>query len=73
MDQVLIHAPWLALSAADWNSHLNSVLQEVIAASDTLIELWQTPWCDDLDFGIERVIGELKVDLVIAFSGSYET
>ena len=31
---------------------------------------WNTPWCDDLDVGLEAVEGELEADLVVALAGT---
>ena len=70
VSQILIHTPWLGLCGCDWNSHLGGVVQKVIAALKSLVEFGNSPRCDDLDRGLERIESQLKADLIIALAGA---
>ena len=49
VSSVLIHGPWLGLGGGNWDAGLGGVLQQVIAAREAVVELWQSPWSNDLD------------------------
>jgi hypothetical protein len=68
--QVLIHAPRLALCAADWDSGLLSIVEEIVAAGESVVEFGETPWGDDLDGRLEGVECKFKTDLVISFTSA---
>ena len=68
MCQVLVHAPWLALCAADWNALLSRILKKILSALEALVEDWVTPRCDDLDGWLEGVECEFETDLVVALA-----
>jgi hypothetical protein len=68
--QVLIHRPWLALRAADWNSGCGGVVQESVTARETLVELGQSPWGDNLDLWLQSIECQLEADLVVTLSSA---
>lgn len=68
MGQVLIHGPWLALSTADWNTSGSGVVQKGVTARETLVEFWHSPWCNDLDLGLQSIECKLETDLVVTLS-----
>lgn len=68
--KVLVHAPWLGLGAADGNTGLGGVVEEVVTASETLVEFGQTPWGDNLDLGLEGQVSKLETDLVVTLSSA---
>jgi len=70
MGQVLVHRPWLALCAADWNTGGSSVIQKSVTARETLIEFWHSPWCNDLDFWLQSIECKLETDLIVTLSSA---
>lgn len=70
MCQVLIHTPWLALGARDWNALCGGVVKQVLTTLELVVEDWVSPWSDDLDGGLEGVEGEFETDLVVALAGA---
>jgi hypothetical protein len=73
MGQVLVHGPWLALCAADWNTSRSGVLKKGFTARETLVKFRQSPWCNDLDLGLQSIECKLETDLVVALSGATVT
>ncbi len=49
MGQVLVHGPWLALGRSDGDSLLGSIVKQVVAAGEGLVEFRDTPGSDNLD------------------------
>jgi hypothetical protein len=35
---------------------------------EAVVENWVTPWCNDLDAGLESVECEFEADLIVAFA-----
>ncbi len=70
VSSVLIHRPWLGLAGGNWNAGSGGVLEKIIAASETVVELWKSPWGDDFDIWLESKESELETDLVVTFSGA---
>ena len=68
--QVLVHAPGLGLGRGDRDALLSGVGEEVVTASETLVEDGVTPRGDDLDLGLEGVESKLEADLVVALAGA---
>jgi hypothetical protein len=66
----LTHAPWLALCAADGNASFLCVVEEIVAACESLVEFGQTPGGNDLDGGLESVEREFETDLVVSLTGA---
>ena len=62
MCKVLIHAPWLAFGAGNRDELLGSVVEQVVAAGEAIVEFGDTPWGNDFDRGLEGVEGELEAD-----------
>lgn len=46
---LLIHRPRLSLSGSNGNVKLLGVFDEVVAAGETVVELWHSPWRNDVD------------------------
>jgi hypothetical protein len=67
---VLVHAPWLALGAGHGNALLGSVVEQVVAALEAVVEDGVPPGCDDLDAGLESVEGQLEADLVVTLASA---
>jgi len=63
-----IHGRNIFTTAAAAAKHRHA-LEESLAAWVLLVEGWVTPRGDDLDLGLQRVVGQLKTDLVIALAG----
>lgn len=70
MGQVLIHRPWLALCAADWDSGCGGVIQKGVTAGKTLVEFWHSPWCNDLDLWLQSIECKLETNLIVTLSGA---
>lgn len=70
MGQVLVHTPGLGLGRGDRNVLLGGVSQEIVAASETLIEDRVTPWGNDLDLGLQSVESKLEADLVVTLASA---
>ena len=70
MCQVCIHGPRLRLGRRDWDVVLSRVVQQILPALESVAELGQPPWGNDLDARLERVEGQLEADLVIALAGA---
>ena len=68
--EVLIHTPWLRLCRCDWDILLSGVIEEVVPANKTGVEFGKSPWRYDFDGGLERIEGEFKADLIVAFAGA---
>jgi hypothetical protein len=68
--QILVHTPWLALCAADGDSCLLGVVEEIVAACESLVEFGETPWCNDLDGGLEGVECKLETNLIISLASA---
>jgi hypothetical protein len=68
--QILVHAPWLTLCAADGDSCLLGVIEKIVAASKSLVEFGETPWGNDLDGGLEGVECEFEADLIVSLSST---
>lgn len=68
--QVLVHTPWLALCAADGDSCLLGVVEEIVAACESLVEFGETPWCNDLDGGLEGVECKLETNLIVSLASA---
>lgn len=68
VSQVGVHAPWLCLGRSDGNVVLSSVVEQVLAALETVAELGQPPGRNDLDGRLDGVESELEADLVIALA-----
>ena len=68
--QVLIHAPGLGLGGGNGNALLSSVGQEVVTASEALVEDRVTPRGNDLDLGLESVERKLEADLVVTLASA---
>lgn len=67
---VLVHGPWLGLGGGNWDTGLGGVLEQIVAAGEAVVELWKSPWSDDLDIWLESEESELETDLVVALSGA---
>lgn len=70
MSKVLVHGPGLGLGLRNRNAALGGVLEEIIAASETLIKDREAPWSDDLDIGLEGIEGKFKANLVVTLPGA---
>jgi hypothetical protein len=70
VSQVLIHTPGLGLGGSDRDVLLGSIGEEIVTASETLVEDGVTPGSNDLDVGLQSVEGEFEADLVITFSSA---
>jgi hypothetical protein len=70
VSQVLIHTPGLGLGGSDRDVLLGSIGEEIVTASETLVEDGVTPGSNDLDVGLQSVEGEFEADLVVTFSGA---
>jgi hypothetical protein len=68
MSEVFVHGPWLALGRCDWYAFLGRVVEQRFTAWEYLVELGNTPWCDDLDGGLQSVEGEFEAYLVVALA-----
>jgi hypothetical protein len=67
---VLVHAPWLALGARNGDALLGSVVEEIVATLEAVVENGVSPGCNDLDAGLESVESQLEADLVVAFASA---
>lgn len=68
--QVLVHAPGLGLGGCDRNALLGSVSQEVVTASEALVEDRVAPRGNDLDLGLESVERKLEANLVVTLASA---
>jgi hypothetical protein len=55
-------------TAADRNTSLLCVVEEVVTALESLVEFGQTPGGNDLDGGLKGVERELETDLIVSFA-----
>ena len=46
------------------------VVEEIVAASEALVEFRHAPWCDDLDGGLEGIEREFETDLVVTLASA---
>jgi hypothetical protein len=60
----------LVACAADGDTGLGGVVEEIVAACEALVEFGHAPWCDDLDGGLEGVECKFESDLVVTLSSS---
>jgi hypothetical protein len=67
---VLVHAPGLALGAGDGDALLSSVVEEIVAALEAVVEDGVPPGCEDLDARLESVECELEADLIVALASA---
>jgi hypothetical protein len=67
MGQVFVHGPGLALGRGDGDALLGRIVEQVVAAGESVVEFGDAPRGDDLDRGLEGVEGQLEADLVISF------
>jgi hypothetical protein len=67
MGQVFVHRPWFRFGRRDWDFHLIGIVEEVVSAFEGLVELGDTPWCNDFDGGLQGIESELETNLIIAF------
>lgn len=49
---------------------LLSIVEEILPALEAVAELWEPPWRNDLDGGLECVESKLKANLVVALAGA---
>lgn len=70
MGQVLVHGPWLALGAADWDASCGGVVQQGITARETLVEFRHSPWCNNLDLGLQSIECKFETHLVVSLSSA---
>lgn len=68
--EVLVHAPGLGLGGRDGDALLLGIGEEVVAASETLVEDGVAPWGNDLDLGLQGVEGKLEADLVVTLASA---
>lgn len=67
---VLIHRPWLGLGLGDWDTLLCSVVEEVVAALEALVELGHPPWSNNLNVGLQGIVAKLETDLVVTLASA---
>jgi hypothetical protein len=67
---VLVHAPGLALGARDGDALLSSVVKEIVAALEAVVEDGVPPGCKDLDARLESVECELEADLIVTLASA---
>ena len=67
---ILVHGPWLGLGGRNWDASLSGVLEKVVASGKAVVELWKSPWSDDLDVWLESEEPKLETDLVVTLSGA---
>lgn len=70
VSSVLVHGPWLGLGGRNWDASLGGVLEEIVASGKAVVELWKSPWSDDLDIWLESEESKLEADLVVTLSGA---
>lgn len=70
MSQVLVHGPWLALCAANWNARRGSVIQKSVTSREALVEFWHSPRSNDLDLGLQSIERKLEANLVVTLSSA---
>lgn len=68
--KVLVHGPGLALGRCDGDTALLSVVEEILATLEAVVEDGVSPRSDDLDGGLESVKGQLETNLVVALAGA---
>ena len=68
--QVLVHAPGLGLGGGDGDALLGGVGEEVVTASEALVEDRVAPRGNDLDVGLEGVEGKLEANLVVTLTSA---
>lgn len=59
MSEVLVHTPWFGLGGGDGNFLLSGVVEEIVTASETIVEFRQPPGRNDFDGWLERIESEL--------------
>lgn len=70
VSHVLIHGPWGLLGLNSWDALLGGVVQKVVTSSEAGVELWDSPWGNDLDVWLQGVESQLETDLVVTLSGA---
>ena len=68
--EVLIHGPWFALRAGDWDVHLGGIIEQIVTAGEPVVKLRNAPWGNNFDGGLEGIEGEFEADLVVPFAGA---
>jgi hypothetical protein len=49
---------------------LGSIIKEIIAAGEALVEFGHAPWCNDLDGRLEGVECKFETDLVVTLASA---
>jgi hypothetical protein len=49
---------------------LGGIVEEIVTTSESLVELGQSPWCDDSDGRLKGVESEFESNLVVSFSSA---
>lgn len=68
--QVLVHTPGLGLGRGHGDTLLGSIVEQGVAAGETVVEDGVTPRGDDLDVGLESVEGKFEANLIVTLTGA---
>lgn len=70
VEQVFVGRPWLGSGLHNGDTVASGVLEKGGSTSESVVELGQSPWGDDVDVGGKTVKGELESDLVVSFTST---
>ena len=70
MHEIFIHGPRSLWGRRDRDVILSSKLEEILSATELVVEFGQPPRSDDLKRGVEGLEGEFEAHLIIAFTGA---